>query len=161
MNSDLPYVRSGILRDQDSTGQARLSQFVRRVKYMHDWLDDMNAIGLYDGLSVLELTTSQILYTNNSPEALKDSKSCETAMLISFLTLSDLLVGYETDLRDSGLNCNRSNHLPTLKTPRYDHSQRLVLSIYFIFSLFSSTYDHRLKRTGYPVRSGIHKLEIG
>ena len=24
-----------------------------------------------------------------------------------------------------------------------------------------STYDHRLKRTGHPVRSAIHKLQIG
>ena len=25
----------------------------------------------------------------------------------------------------------------------------------------SSTYDHRLKKIGHPVRSAIHKLEIG
>jgi hypothetical protein len=25
----------------------------------------------------------------------------------------------------------------------------------------SSTYDHRLERTGHPVRSAIHKLQIG
>ena len=26
---------------------------------------------------------------------------------------------------------------------------------------FSGTYDHRLKKIGHPVRSAIHKLEIG
>ena len=26
---------------------------------------------------------------------------------------------------------------------------------------FSFTYDHRLKKTGHPVRSAIHKLQIG
>jgi len=30
----------------------------------------------------------------------------------------------------------------------------LIKRIYF-------TYDHRFKRTGHPVRSAIHKLEIG
>jgi hypothetical protein len=28
-------------------------------------------------------------------------------------------------------------------------------------SVFVDTYDHRLKRTGHPVRSAIHKLQIG
>jgi hypothetical protein len=34
---------------------------------------------------------------------------------------------------------------------------------YFIKHLefCSNTYDHRLERTGHPVRSAIHKLEIG
>jgi hypothetical protein len=29
------------------------------------------------------------------------------------------------------------------------------------FKQFPFTYDHRLKKTGHPVRSAIHKLEIG
>jgi hypothetical protein len=29
------------------------------------------------------------------------------------------------------------------------------------FPSVSDTYDHRLERTGHPVRSAIHKLEIG
>jgi hypothetical protein len=36
--------------------------------------------------------------------------------------------------------------------------RRLVCSI---IRMVAITYDHRLKRTGYPVRSGILKLEIG
>ena len=33
----------------------------------------------------------------------------------------------------------------------------------YIISVFSTpdTYDHRLKRIGHPVRSAIHKLQIG
>jgi hypothetical protein len=30
-----------------------------------------------------------------------------------------------------------------------------------LFQLSPSTYDHRLERTGHPVRSAIHKLQIG
>ena len=33
--------------------------------------------------------------------------------------------------------------------------------IYFILRNIDVTYDHRLKKTGHPVRSAIHKLEIG
>ena len=29
------------------------------------------------------------------------------------------------------------------------------------FNIISDTYDHRLKRIGHPVRSAIHKLQIG
>ncbi|CCD54591.1 hypothetical protein BofuT4_P126390.1 [Botrytis cinerea T4] len=31
----------------------------------------------------------------------------------------------------------------------------------FLFACKSDTYDHRLKRIGHPVRSAIHKLQIG
>ena len=35
------------------------------------------------------------------------------------------------------------------------------LGTYTVVQRTSVTYDHRLKRTGHPVRSAIHKLEIG
>ena len=50
----------------------------------------------------------------------------------------------------------------------FDERQREVFDgwgmhgrIYLYLGRFSDTYDHRLKATGYPVRSAIHKLEIG
>ena len=35
------------------------------------------------------------------------------------------------------------------------------LGMYNLIARTAFTYDHRLKNTGYPVRSAIHKLEIG
>ena len=36
-----------------------------------------------------------------------------------------------------------------------------MIHTYTIIKGRSFTYDHRLKKTGHPVRSAIHKLEIG
>jgi hypothetical protein len=40
-------------------------------------------------------------------------------------------------------------------------TRKQIFYVIIINKHFSSTYDHRLERTGHPVRSAIHKLQIG
>ena len=42
----------------------------------------------------------------------------------------------------------------------FGHGEILLSVIYFTKE-YLATYDHRLNKTGHPVRSAIHKLEIG
>jgi hypothetical protein len=46
--------------------------------------------------------------------------------------------------------------------PRSHHNTAQQIKQYLVSDIrITVTYDHRLKRIGHPVRSAIHKLEIG
>ena len=54
------------------------------------------------------------------------------------------------------LKTNHPNLIVLLCSPKFHFYQYR-----YIIHIFISTYDHRLRRTGHPVRSAIHKPQIG
>jgi hypothetical protein len=54
---------------------------------------------------------------------------------------------------------NRLRRLSNLRVDLVEIQMNLVILINIV--LFHTTYDHRLRRIGHPVRSAIHKPQIG
>ena len=51
--------------------------------------------------------------------------------------------------------------VPMERPPGSSNLQRIGLNFIDTFIIRAFTYDHRLRRTGHPVRSAIHKPQIG
>ena len=60
-----------------------------------------------------------------------------------------------------GVCINIHLHRPSASNPPFSLPTSIAIYSIYMCKNIPITYDHRLKRTGYPVRSGVLKLEIG